>query len=32
LEIVRLVVGLIKSKLPDRFREDEVEYRVPEGQ
>lgn len=26
--IVGLVIGLIRSKLPDRFREDEVEYRV----
>lgn len=30
-EIVGLLVGLIKSKLPDRFREDEVEYRVGGG-
>lgn len=29
-EIVGLQVGLIKSKSPDRFREDEVEYRVGE--
>lgn len=27
-QIVGLLVGLIKSKSPDRFREDEVEYRV----
>jgi len=27
-EIVALLVGLIKSKLPDRFREGEEEYRV----
>lgn len=27
-EIVGLLIGLIKSKLPDRFREDEVEYRL----
>ncbi len=26
-EVVGLLVGLIKSKLPDRFREDEVGYR-----
>lgn len=26
--VVGLLVGLIKSKQPDRFREDEVEYRV----
>lgn len=26
--IVGLLVGLIKSKLPDRFCEDEVEYRI----
>jgi four helix bundle protein len=26
--VVALLVGLIKSKAPDRFREDEVEYRV----
>src|SRR5262249_42972348 len=29
-EIVGLLVGLIKSKQPDRFSEDEVEYRVSE--
>ena len=27
-DIVGLLVGLIKSKLPDRFREDDGEYRV----
>jgi len=27
-EIVALLVGLIRSKLPDRFREDPVEYGV----
>lgn len=26
--VVALLIGLIKSKSPDRFREDEVEYRV----
>ena len=26
--VVGLLVGLIKSKSPDRFREDEVEYRI----
>ncbi len=31
-EIVGLLVGLIKSKSPDRFREDEVEYRVGGGE
>jgi four helix bundle protein len=27
-EIVGLVIGLIKSKSPDRFRDDELQYRV----
>ena len=29
-EIVGLVVGLIRNKMPDRFREDEVIYRTGE--
>ena len=29
-EIVGLLIGLIKSKSPDRFREEPVEYRVDE--
>lgn len=29
--LVGLLIGLIKSKSPDRFREDEVEYRIRNG-
>jgi four helix bundle protein len=27
-DVVKMLIGLIKSKLPDRFREDEVMYQV----
>ena len=30
-EIVGLLVGLMKSKMPDRFRDEPAEYRVGEG-